>query len=57
MGAYINELEIINNKLEKLKKLISLLGQSLETTIENRQEKAKGLVAIGDCFKDIDQSK
>lgn len=25
MGAYINELEIINNKLEKIKKLISVI--------------------------------
>ena len=31
-----------------------LWSKSLETTIENRQKKAKGLVAIGECFEEID---
>lgn len=37
MGAYINELELINNKLEKLKKLISVIDyerQEIEVLIK-----------------------
>lgn len=42
MGAYINELELINNKLEKLKKLISVIDyerQEIEVLIKVLEEK------------------
>lgn len=38
MGAYINELEIINNKLEKIKKLISV--------IDDERQEIEGLIRV-----------
>lgn len=42
MGSYINELEIINNKLEKLKELISIIEserQEIDVLIKTLEEK------------------